>query len=76
LLFDHGADVNAGRHDHWTALHLASEGGHFEVVEALLKQGANVGARNDDGRTPSQVASRSGNRNIVQLLSEYDIHGV
>jgi len=75
LLLDHGADVDAGRHDQWTALHIASQPGHFEVIEALLKL-ANVGVRNDEGRTPSQVASRSGKRNIVRLLSEYEIHGV
>ena len=46
--------VNARKHNHWTPLHCASQCGHFEVVEALLKQGANVGARNDEGRTSSQ----------------------
>src|SRR5260221_13943894 len=76
LLLDHGADVNAKTQDHCTALHFASMLGYFEIAEALLKHGANVGMGNDSGRIPYEVASRYGERNIMRLLSEYDVHGM
>lgn len=42
----------------WTALHLAWENGHFEMVDYLLDIGANVYARNAAGQYFFQLRSR------------------
>jgi ankyrin repeat protein len=41
-LLDKGANVNAKRNDGATAVILASQNGHREVVQALLERGAEV----------------------------------
>jgi len=73
VLLEAGADVNAKTRLQWTALHLASNASHFEVVKALLDQGANVHVQDDMGKTPTQLALGVA---IVRLLAEYGAHGV
>ncbi len=70
-LLREGASRNAARGDGLTALHLAAEGGHGAVAEALIAAGAAVeaGAR-IGGYTPLQVAARSGHGAIVLRLLE------
>lgn len=41
-LLSNGVDINAGDKDNVTALHSAALGGHYEVVDFLLRQGASV----------------------------------
>jgi ankyrin repeat protein len=48
-LVDHGAKVNDGNNNGYTALHFASNG---EVVKLLIKKGADVNTRSNKGLSP------------------------
>jgi ankyrin repeat protein len=39
-----------------TALMIASQNGHLDVVQALLSKGADVNAKRNDGATPMTLA--------------------
>lgn len=67
LINDMGANVHASCDCpyHKTALHYASEGGHYEVVEVLLKAGAQSNALDSRKYTALDVAS---NQRIKNLL--------
>ncbi len=68
-LLAQGADVNAAEGDGMTALHLAAEGGHDEVLEILISASAQVDARTRIGSyTPLHLASRSGHSSAVTKL--------
>lgn len=57
--------------DGWTALHLAAQYGHVEVVRALLAASADpdAGSRGDSGNTPLGVACDfQGNEEIAAVL--------
>jgi len=51
-----------------TALRIASNDGHVELVEMLLNNGANVNAKNSYGVTALHIASREGHTDIVAML--------
>ena len=70
-LLEAGADVNAARGDGLTALHLAAEGGHDAVAQALVAAGAAVDAGTRvGGYTPLQVAARAGHGGVALRLLE------
>ena len=70
-LLREGADVNAARGDGLTALHLAAEGGHRAVADALVAAGAAVDAGTRIGRyTPLQVAAEGGHGAVALRLLE------
>ncbi len=70
-LLEEGADVNAARGDGLTALHLAAEGGHRAVAEALVAAGAAVDAGTRiGGYTSLHVAARAGHGAVVLSLLE------
>lgn len=52
LLIESGADVQRKGQFGYTAIHAAAQGGHLEVVQALLRHGASVNCKNDDGDIP------------------------
>uniref|UniRef100_A0A3Q2EJJ1 Oxysterol-binding protein n=1 Tax=Cyprinodon variegatus TaxID=28743 RepID=A0A3Q2EJJ1_CYPVA len=56
----------------WTALHLACNSGHRDVVKELLKAGVDVNLQNSMGDTPLHIAACIGRKEIVLLLLRYD----
>ncbi|PNH11372.1 U-box domain-containing protein 10 [Tetrabaena socialis] len=55
--------------DGWTALHMASEKGPKELVEALLRAGgAAIVAKDKGGRTALHCASKEGHKEVVEAL--------
>ncbi|CAI6080125.1 unnamed protein product [Clonostachys chloroleuca] len=69
-LLEDGADINAKGHD-GTALNVALDRGHDEIVHLLLQAGADADARNVYGETPLYVAAERGSHRIVQWLVEH-----
>ena len=53
-----------------TALHVASEKGHAEIVELLLEHGADVNARDHLGRVPMFLALNGRHAEIARQLAE------
>ena len=54
-----------------TALHLASQNGHIDIVRILLESGADSRLVDSEGRSPLVHASRFGHRDIVKLFNEF-----
>jgi len=69
LLFDTRADPDAGADAviGGPALFPAAEGGHLQVVEALLEAGADVNLARD-GAVPAGAAFRNGHEAVVRAL--------
>jgi TonB family protein len=68
LLAEGVADVDGTDARGWTALMLAVEGGHHEIVEALVDAGAEVDGRNDAGETALHLAASRGRAESTRLL--------
>jgi ankyrin repeat protein len=62
------AEVDAKDNSEQTALHLAAEGGHTEVVKLLLEKGAEINSPGGLYGRPLQHAVRSRNEALVRLL--------
>jgi ankyrin repeat protein len=64
-------DLNQGDYDHRTALHLAANEGHLEVVELLCKAGAYLDVKDRWGETPLDDArkAKKNSASIVKILS-------
>jgi ankyrin repeat protein len=72
-----GAALEVADYAQWaearrTALHLAVENGHREVVAYLLDHGANRWAMNNKGHTPWDLAYRNGDTACLQILEGID----
>ena len=61
-------DVNAKTLDDWTALHLASNEGHTQILELLIKNDANKEAITKMGRKALHIATIKGNYDVVKIL--------
>ena len=51
-----------------TALHLATWGGHPEIVRLLLERGADVNAQDGGGQTPVSLAARWGRSDLMDIF--------
>ncbi|KAF9623648.1 hypothetical protein IFM89_003680 [Coptis chinensis] len=75
-LLNEGMDVNVSAWGpKWqgvTPLHLAAQGGHLKVMDALLERGANIDARTKGacGWTPLHNAAKERNRDAIKFLVE------
>ena len=67
LLLDKAADVEAFEEDGTTALHLAAQNGHLEVLKMLLDK-ANIHAAKRGGATSLLLAAESGYVAVVTTL--------
>ncbi|XP_058064811.1 uncharacterized protein LOC131214457 [Anopheles bellator] len=56
LLLNRGVKIDAQDEDGNTALHLAFENAHWDVVECLIESNANVGLKNAAGKVPCEMA--------------------
>ena len=70
LLLAAQANVNAARTTGVTALYIAAQNGHVEVVKLLLAAQANVNAARTDGTTALDIATRNGHAEICQAISQ------
>ncbi|XP_015219420.2 ankyrin repeat domain-containing protein 50 [Lepisosteus oculatus] len=72
LIESGGANVDQTCHQQAaTALCIAAQEGHTEVVEVLLAKRANPTHADKYGRTPVKVAGKRGHTKIVRLLESY-----
>jgi ankyrin repeat protein len=51
-----------------TALSLASNHGHYDVVSLLLSGGADINHQDNDGATPLMICTQSGRVRLVELF--------
>lgn len=56
ILAKNGANVNVKNGDGYTALHIASENGFEDVVDALLANNANISIGDKNGQTALHIA--------------------
>ncbi|CAI7584945.1 unnamed protein product [Penicillium glandicola] len=70
LLLKYGVrpDLPTGDHDKQTALHLAAEKGHLDIVRVLTDAGSPINAQDGNGATPLAFAARAGHMDIVKFL--------
>eukprot|EP01059_Diplonema_ambulator_P018012 TRINITY_DN3017_c0_g1_i2.p1 TRINITY_DN3017_c0_g1~~TRINITY_DN3017_c0_g1_i2.p1 ORF type:complete len:802 (+),score=150.98 TRINITY_DN3017_c0_g1_i2:38-2443(+) len=65
-----GANVNKTDYDQRSALHLAAEEGHYEVVKLLIKHKADLNVKDRWGVTPLRGALRNTHNNIADYLKD------
>lgn len=51
-----------------TALYLACQAGHVDIVDLLIEQGASIDATDDKGRNPLMAAAAMGHVGVVRRL--------
>ena len=62
------AGVNRRTNDGWTALHSASNWGHYNVASYLLSRGADVNAQTNSSQTALHIAASSTHKHSEKLL--------
>ncbi|XP_064402664.1 uncharacterized protein LOC135348400 isoform X9 [Halichondria panicea] len=72
LLLSRGsrAQVNMQDNDGWSALNVASQNRHSDVVKVLIEKGAQVNIQLNDGRSALMIASQYGHSDVVKILIE------
>jgi len=71
LLNCRGIDVNCYNNDGWTALHLAAEMGHLELLKLFIASKAYVECQTKYGRTPLHWACCRGHVQVNHGLEWY-----
>uniref|UniRef100_A0A674EWY0 Poly [ADP-ribose] polymerase n=1 Tax=Salmo trutta TaxID=8032 RepID=A0A674EWY0_SALTR len=71
LLLRKGANINEKNKDFMTALHVASERAHNDILEVLQKHGAKVNAVDTLGQTALHRAALAGHIQTCRLLLSY-----
>jgi ankyrin repeat protein len=70
LALQDNADPNEKLQNGRTALHVATEFGHIEVVQILLAVGADASAISDSGETALDVARKTQRDDLISLLED------
>ncbi|XP_037646230.1 ankyrin repeat domain-containing protein 50 [Sebastes umbrosus] len=71
LLETSAVNIDLACHQRATALSIAAQEGHTNIVAMLLERGANPNHMDKYGRSPVKVAGKHGHFNIVRLLESY-----
>ncbi len=71
MLLNKGANANAKQKDGITALHIATQKGHKEVVKVLLECGAKVGSKIKSDITPLHLAAQKGYQEIIETVLKF-----
>ncbi|XP_076730846.1 uncharacterized protein ankrd50l isoform X2 [Maylandia zebra] len=71
LLEASGININLACHQGATALSIAAQEGHANIVAMLLERGSNPNHMDKYGRSPVKVAGKHGHYNIVRMLESY-----
>ncbi|KAK7938792.1 hypothetical protein WMY93_002118 [Mugilogobius chulae] len=71
LLETPGVDIDLCCNQRATALSIAAQEGHVNIVAMLLDKGANPEHVDKYNRTPVKVAAKHGHANIIRLLESY-----
>lgn len=71
LLEANGVNIDLACYQGATALSIAAQVGHTNIVKMLLERGANPDHMDKYGRTPIKVAVKHGHLNTVRLLESY-----
>jgi len=74
LIHAYGVDINARTESGLTALMLAAEQGHLDIVEILIWAGAYVDDVSDDGKNALMMAVENGELEVVRLLARWTLH--
>ena len=67
-LLSAGADVNRKSYDVGSALVVASQQGHIDVVNILLDNGSQIESRDNKGCTPLLYAAANGQTDVLRAL--------
>lgn len=67
----HGGDPDAVDPGGYTALHIATLGGHADVVRELLAGGADTTAKDPRGQTARDIAVAQQRTDVVDLLESH-----
>ncbi|GAB1312345.1 Heterokaryon incompatibility domain-containing protein [Madurella fahalii] len=70
------ANLNLPNGEGMTALHLASQYGHSDVVKTLVEHGAQLSARDSKGQTALMLAIKHGNAQTVDQLLQGQARGM
>ncbi|XP_067660337.1 ankyrin repeat domain-containing protein 50-like [Haliotis asinina] len=72
FLVEHGADLSLTYAGGSNTLHLASWGGHLEVVKYIVSQNkVDINSRGWQKKTPLMVAAANGAKDVVKFLVEH-----
>ena len=65
--------MNAVDEDHNTALHLAAQRGHMELIEKIANEGLSLEAKNMYGKTPADLAESNGNKEATEWYARHEL---
>ena len=65
-----GIDINQPNAKNKTALMIAAERGHLDLVQLFIELGANKNIRNTNGKTAAQLANENDHNTVVQFLRQ------
>ncbi|MEQ2157719.1 hypothetical protein GOODEAATRI_004652 [Goodea atripinnis] len=71
LLASNSVNIDLPCHQGATALSIAAQEGHVNIVKMLLEKGANPNHIDKYGRSPVKVAAKHGHATVVRLLESY-----